>query len=427
MTGRIGNGLGRPHESFEVLLRQQHVLVAGRQNHALVADKQLRVGPLRNAAIGPDFRPRLSLVPRQGERRHLAARCILVDHLHRRRRDLRVRRAIGDRLHGERRSDVQGVKREIVPMAAEIAHRAVAEIPPAIPLRSGDVHRMKRPRGRGAEPQIPVQSRRHRHRFFRPLRDEHDVLVPRRRFLGLKAPRAIHPDVNFAHGTNRATLYELLDAAVVVGRMTLVAHLRGEFQLRCGFANQPRFRDVIRERLLAIDMLPGLQRQHRRKHVRVLTRADDDSVELFRVVEHLPEVGEPLRLRILCAAFLQRVGVDVAEGDDVLRCDASEIFGAAAAGANHRDVQLVVQVSPTQNRRRADRGSGSRESSAHKLPARDATMGLLCHTVLLLGRLHHGGRGGRGGRILLFDREVLKGARGVKTTGFSSCPPRPPW
>ena len=232
---------------------------------------------------------------------------------------------------------------------------------------------MKRTRGRGAEPQIPVQSRRHRHRFFRPLRDEHDVLVPCRGFLGLKAPRAIHPDVNFAHGTNRAALDEL------------VAHLRGEFQLRCGFANQPRFRDVIGERLLAIDMLPGLQRQHRRKHVRVLTGADDDGVELLRVVEHLPEVGEPLRLRILCAAFLQRVGVDVAEGDDVLRCDASEILGAAAAGANHRDVQLVVQVPRAQNRGRADRGSGGRQRPAHKLPPRDATMYLLRHTVLLVG------------------------------------------
>src|SRR5207247_5671361 len=65
--------------------------------------------------------------------------------------------------------------------------------------------------------------------------------------------------------------------------------------------------------------------------------------------------------------------------------DASEILGAAGAGANHRDVQLVVQVPRAQNRGRADRGSRGRQRPANELPPRDATVYLLRHTVRLVG------------------------------------------
>ncbi len=48
--------------------------------------------------------------------------------------------------YGQRRSDVQGIKRQIIPVTSQIAHRSVAKIPPAIPFRSGNIDRMERPR-----------------------------------------------------------------------------------------------------------------------------------------------------------------------------------------------------------------------------------------------------------------------------------------
>ena len=138
---------------------------------------------------------------------------------------------IGGCFDGERRSQIERIEGEIVAVAAEIAHRAVAEIPPAIPLGPGHVDGVERSRRGGAEPQVPIETGRHRIGLFRALRDDDNVLVPHRRFAALNAPRAVHPHVHFAHGADRAALNQLLHTPVIVRGVALIAHLRRQFQL----------------------------------------------------------------------------------------------------------------------------------------------------------------------------------------------------
>ena len=192
-------------------------------------------------------------------------------------------------------------------------------------------------------------------------------------------------------------------------RVALVAHLRRQLRvLRGGLADEPRFPDVVGERLLAVDVLAVRQRQVGREGVRVLGGGDDDGVEVVRLVEDAPEIVELPGLREPLRRGVERVLVHVAEDDDVLvrmrrgraaarrhglrlarragRDDgelAEARVGAAAAG-DERDVQLVVQIPAAQQRRRAGDDSRGRQGAADELTARDRAL------APVLGRLLHG-------------------------------------
>src|SRR5262249_30993638 len=150
---------------------------------------------------------------------------------------------------------LQRPERQVVPVAAEIAHRAAAEIPPAIPFRTGEVDRMERPRRCRAQPEIPVETRRNRLLFLRTFGDVDNVLVLVRSLLALQAPRARHPDVGLAHRTDDTALDQFDDAAIVLAGVNLNAHLRGDLALHRLLANLARLPDVVCERLLAVDVL----------------------------------------------------------------------------------------------------------------------------------------------------------------------------
>ena len=79
-----------------------------------------------------------------------------------------------------------------------------------------------------------------------------------------------------------ARLDVLDDAAVVVAGVDLRAHLRGDAGLPGSLADEPRLLHVVRERLLAVDVLLQLQGGQRGERVRVLGGADNDGVELAR-------------------------------------------------------------------------------------------------------------------------------------------------
>ena len=237
-------------------------------------------------------------------------------------RDRHIRRLRFDR---QRLPDVEHGERHVVVVAAEIAHRAVAEIPPAVPARAGKIRLVERPRRRGAEPQIEVLGRRDRHLLLEPVDDLDAVveavrlveLLGRRRVL--QPPRAIGPDVHFAHRTDHAGLEDLLDRAPCRRRVALVAHLRRQLRiLRGRLTNEPCFPDVVGERLLAVDVLAVRQREVGRERVRVLGGRDHDGVEIVRPVEDAPEIGELLRLREPLRRRVERVLVHVAENGDVL-------------------------------------------------------------------------------------------------------------
>ena len=86
--------------------------------------------------------------------------------------------------------------------------------------------------------------------------------------------------MGFAHRADRAGLDQLDDAAVVVAGVDLRAHLRGDLRLGRRLADDAGLPDVVRQRLLAVDVLAELQGRQRGEGVRVLAGADDDGVEL---------------------------------------------------------------------------------------------------------------------------------------------------
>ena len=155
--------------------------------------------------------------------------------------------------------------------------------------------------------------------------------------------------------------------------MDLRPHLRGDTGLGRGLADDPRFRDVVAQRLLAVDVLLELQRRQRREGVRVLGGADDDGVELAGVVVELPEVHFLPRLRMLGRHLVERHAIHVADGHDLLPRDALEIVGAASAAADDGDAQLVVtELSAQDGRRRRPEGRrGGAWSCEEKCGVRD--------------------------------------------------------
>src|SRR5207244_1241806 len=96
------------------------------------------------------------------------------------------------------------------------AHGAVAEIPPAIPFRAGKIDRMKRSRGRGTEPKVPIEGIGNGLRFFGAVGHPDDVLVALRVVFALPTPGARDPNVRFGDGANCAALDDLDDAAIIV-------------------------------------------------------------------------------------------------------------------------------------------------------------------------------------------------------------------
>src|SRR5204863_1353618 len=110
--------------------------------------------------------------------------------------------------------------------------------------------------------------------------------------------------------------------------------------------------DVAGQRLLAVDVLLALERRHGGKGMGVLSRADDHGVELavLEGVVHLAEITELLCLWGRLGGLEQVPLVHVAQGDDVLALELPEVVRAAPAGADEREVELVV------GRARADEG-----------------------------------------------------------------------
>ncbi len=431
VAGRAGQRRGWRLEVLEPLLGQQLPVA---EQHALVADEQVRAAaPLRH----PPWRLAVALVPDELERWLGADGRELESHRHGRRSEFLVGRSVGrvglDRQRGQhapalpvRLPQVQHRERHVVVVAAEVAHRAIAEVPPAVPPGAGEVRRMERPRRRGAEPQVPVDVRRNRHLFLEPIDDLDAVVEPVRlvELLGgrrvLQSPRAIGPHVDLAHRTDDAGHEDLPDRAPGLRGVALVAHLRRQLRvLRGRLADEAGLPDVVGERLLAVDVLAVRQRQVGGERVRLLAGGDHDGVELLRIVKDAPEVLELPGLRVPHRRAVDRVLIHVADDDDVLvgmrrhrprrgtpapaaravrrRCvgatapcpdgEFAHVVGGATAGSDERDVQLAVQVLAAQKRGGACHHPGRRHRPADELTPRHLTR------ARLLRRPAHGSHG----------------------------------
>ena len=190
------------------------------------------------------------------------------------------------------------------------------------------------------------------------------------RFARLSPPGSAHPDVRFVHRPDRAGLDQLDDAPVVVGGVDLRAHLGGDLGLGGGLANDAGFPDVVRQRLLAVDVLAQLQGRQGGEGVGVLARAHDDRVELAGVVVELAKVTQAPGVRVLDGRSLDGRIVHVAERDDVLAGNSGQIGRTPAAGADDGDVELLVQVPPADDRGRKHGAHRRARNSPAELAAR---------------------------------------------------------
>lgn len=140
--------------------------------------------------------------------------------------------------------------------------------------------------------------------------------------------------------------------------MNLRAHLCCEFCLRGGFPNDAGFRDVVCERLFAINVFAEFQRGECGEGVSVFACANDDRVEGIRgFVEELPEVCEFRGFRVFLSGSFDRVRVHVADRDDIFGRHAVHVRGSATAGTDDGDVQLFVRSTSTQKAGCANRGT----------------------------------------------------------------------
>src|SRR5262245_22503243 len=111
-------------------------------------------------------------------------------------------------------------------MDPHIAKATGAEIPPTAPAKRC-ISRIVRTHWRGAEPEIPIERRRHGRGIFGPL----DALSPPKRRLA-PVGGAVGPYMYFMHRADGAVPKPFVNEAVALERHSLIPHLRRHF----GFA-----------------------------------------------------------------------------------------------------------------------------------------------------------------------------------------------
>ena len=156
-------------------------------------------------------------------------------------------------------------------MAAHIAEGAGAEVEPLPPFTRMVVALDEGSFRGDAEPEVPVQIRGNL------------VFL---RGLGLRvAPRFAAPRVDFFHLANRAIVDQLHHELVLAGRVNLNAHLRDELLLGRELGEPSRFKDRLRQRLLAVHVQPTLHGGHPDRTVHVVRRRHVHRVQILLLVQ----------------------------------------------------------------------------------------------------------------------------------------------
>ncbi len=111
---------------------------------------------------------------------------------------------------------------------------------------------------------------------------------------------------------------------------------------------QPPLADVVRDRLLDVDVLAGIAGQDRGDRVPMIGRGDHDRIDGL-VIQHPPQIGNRSVRRNLkrFSRGGSAVVIDVADvGDFDVRClaEQSGVVIAAASAADQADHQLVVRA-----------------------------------------------------------------------------------
>ena len=204
---------------------------------------------------------------------------------------------------------------------APVAEASVAEVVPAAPLALDVVLGVFVECGR-TEPGVPVE----RGRDDLALREARDLSVPL-----VPAARIVHVrrEVPELRDVDDPGLDVVLELPVVVPAVALVAHLRDYAVLRGGLHEKLALLERVGERLLGEDGEPHLHRRHQGGEVGEVGIHHRDGVDLpVHRVEHLAEVGEARRVRILLQrrGALRALEVRVAERGDLRKTRRRELL-----------------------------------------------------------------------------------------------------
>ena len=170
-------------------------------------------------------------------------------------------------------------------VAAEVAKRAGAEIPPRAPA-CRVIGRVIGPHRGGADPQIPVQPFRDGGRVLGPA--DLDALRPDGRFVQPWTSRTLPIAPSRIHSRiSRLPSPEWPWLPICVTTL----------YFRAASVSSARFLDRMRERLLHIDVLAALHRRQRNHRVGVIGRRDDHRINVLLLVEHHAEIFVDLGAR----------------------------------------------------------------------------------------------------------------------------------
>ena len=102
----------------------------------------------------------------------------------------------------------------------------------------------------------------------------------------------------------------------------------------------------------------------------MLAGAHDNRIKFFLVVKQFAEVSRFASLGVLLGSGVQVVFIDIAQGNDVFRFEFGEVASTTTTGADHRDIEFLIQIASAQDvwRRKSrgcsDSGAGLQKRSA---------------------------------------------------------------
>ena len=120
-------------------------------------------------------------------------------------------------------------------------------------------------------------------------------------------------------------------------------------------------------------MLAQLERRQGGKGVSMLRGTDDHRIKFLLVVKQFAEVIRFAGLGVFHRRGIQVPLVDIAQGHDVFRGKPAEVVGTTTSSADHRDIELLIQITSAQDvwRRkscsRSDGGAGFQKGAPIEL------------------------------------------------------------
>ena len=256
------------------------------------------------------------------------------------------------RADADRRGEFQRGENRIEDVAAEVAHRPAAKVLPVAPLERVIEIRLVGAHRRGADPQVPVQRRRHfSARRLGALREAR-IFVAR-----IRLPRMHRLDFS-----DHAVVDQLHAGAVRLVAVDLVPHLRDHLRDLRLPAHLPHLPHRVCERLLAIHMLAHFHRRHRHGRVPVVGRRDRHRINLvaqFR--EHLAPVLIVRRAGEYIVHLVEAVRVHIAECDELrlrMRPRFRDVTQPLAHAADGDDLQIRVWTRTSHDCGKRKRGCG---------------------------------------------------------------------